>query len=111
MRRLGGLSAAVAAINVIATIALFSASESSRSSEVRLGMGGDVNLGTRNNPVLKPLREEERSSQHRHSQGRLHTLVFHAGQNSRTLLPVNPGDFQGARVGNIGDAQKAWLRI
>jgi hypothetical protein len=175
----------VAAKNVIATIALLSASESSSSREVRLGIGGDLNLGTRNNPVLEPLedivkgavgivnlaalaaeqvpsgkklvlinapdslsqlrdvgvrgcaaaghqtgfevrgtaigrwflrlngkhREEEPSSQHRHSRGRLHTLVFHAGQNSKTPLPVDPDDFRGARSGNIGDAQKASLRI
>src|SRR5271169_3011348 len=57
MRRLSGLSAAVAAISVIATIALRSASESSSSREVRLWIGGDVNLGTANNPVLKPLED------------------------------------------------------
>jgi hypothetical protein len=38
-------------------MALFSASESSSSRELRLGIGGDVNLGTRNNPVLKPLED------------------------------------------------------
>jgi hypothetical protein len=57
MRRLCGLSAALATINVIATIAVLSASESSSSREVRLWIGGDVNLGTRNNPVLKSLED------------------------------------------------------
>jgi hypothetical protein len=55
--------------------------------------------------------EEERSSQHRHSQGRFQTLVFHQGQNGKTPLRVDPGDSLGARPGNIGDAQKAWVRI
>jgi hypothetical protein len=47
----------VAAISVIATIALRSASESSSSREVCLWIGGDVNLGTAKNPVLKPLED------------------------------------------------------
>jgi poly-gamma-glutamate synthesis protein (capsule biosynthesis protein) len=47
----------VLTINVIATIALLSASEGRSSREVRLWIGGDVNLGTRNNRVLKPLED------------------------------------------------------
>ena len=47
----------MATINVIATIALRSAIESSSSPELRLWIGGDVNLGTANNPVLKPLED------------------------------------------------------
>jgi hypothetical protein len=33
-------------------------------------------------------REEVPGSQHRHSQGRLHTPVVHAGPNSKTPLPT-----------------------
>src|SRR5271168_4961455 len=57
MRRSLEVCAVAATMSVIAMIALLNASESRSAAEVRLWIGGDVNLGNAKDPVLKPLED------------------------------------------------------